>query len=412
MSRESPGTEHGSMKGRARAKGIPSAIAALWVAMAVAFPASGEGDDENDAQGEGQQDEVDHLDLAALLIQDGHHDRAELVLAEVDLEDEDLDMARYTLLAGLVALKLGHSADAVDLLEKSVQAGQEDPVVFVFLAQARFALQDFSGTLEALDAAGETAEKLEGSYLIRAQCHWRMDDRVGAWLALEAGLARYPGLIELMRHRVMLLMEMELYLEALDDGEELLAHEQAGADDYVAIAEALRRGQQLQRAIIVLEVARLRYPDNEPILRQLAQTYLDHGWPLTAARLLHEASGANPALKADVAELYRRAGKLLLALHVNAQVQDQSVKVRQRLGILIEMGRFEEAVALEPRLSRLGLFAEEAIRYAFAYALYRVGDLSEAEPYLKGISDPLYYDKSIALVKAIDTCRTNEWACE
>jgi tetratricopeptide (TPR) repeat protein len=300
----------------------------------------------------------------------------------------------------------------VDLLEQSVQAGQEDPIVFVFLAQARFAIEDFAGTLEALDAAGETADQLEGSYLIRAQCHWRMDDRPGAWAALDSGLVEHPGEIELLRHKVMLLMEMELYLQALEDGEELLAHEDAEADDYVAIAEALRRGNQIQDAIIMLEVARLRYPDNEPILRQLAQTYLDHGWPLAAARLMHEASRENPALKVDVAELYRRAGKLVLALHVNAQVEDQVAKVKQRLGILIELGRFEQAVALEPRLSRLGLFEEESIRYAFAYSLYRVGDLDEAESYLKAIADPLFYDKSISLMKAIEVCRTNDWACE
>lgn len=390
---------------------IASTALAVCVALASgAVHASGAVDE--DQEGEGQEEEVDHLELAALLIQDGHYDRAEIVLGEVDLEEEELDMARYTMLAGLVALKLGRSAEASQLLEQSVKEGQEDPIVFVFLAQARFALEDFAGTLEALDAAGETADELQGSYLIRAQCHWRMDDRVGAWLALDQGLARYPGQIELMRHRVMLLMEMGLYLQALQDGQELLSHEQAGADDHVAIAEALRRGNQIEKAIVVLEVARLRYPHSETILRQLAQTYLDHGWPLTAAQLMHEAATENPALKADVAELYRQAGKLILALHVNAQVEDQVVKVRQRLGILIELGRFEQAVALEPRLSRLGLFEEEAIRYAFAYSLYRVGDLTEAEAYLKGIADPLFYEKSISLLKAIEVCRTDRWACE
>ena len=41
-----------------------------------------------------------------------------------------------------------------------------------------------------------------------------------------------------------------------------------------------------------------------------------------------------------------------------------------------------------------------------------MGDLKEAEGYLKAIADPVYYDKSIALLKAIEVCRTNEWACE
>jgi tetratricopeptide (TPR) repeat protein len=215
-----------------------------------------------------------------------------------------------------------------------------------------------------------------------------------------------------MRHRVMLLLSMGLYLAALEHGEELLVHERSTADDHVAIAEALRRGNQLARAILVLEVAHLMYPDDEAILRQLAQSYLDHGWPLSAARLMDEASYQNPSLRVDVAELYRRAGKLLLALHINAQVLDQPAKVRQRLGILIELGRFEQAVALEPRLSRLGLFEDESLRYAFAYSLYRVGELDRAERFLKGISDAACYDRSIALLKAIETCRNSEWMCE
>ncbi len=366
---------------------------------------------KGDASGE-NEDKIDHLELAAVLISDGHFDRAELVLAEVDPTDEGLDLARYYMLAGVVALKLGNSQQAVDLLEDSIEAGQTDPLVHVFLAQALFAVERYEETIDALDDAGEVADGIEGSFLIQAQCHWRMEDRVGAWQALDEGLAKFPGAIGLMRHKVMLLMEMGLYHQALEEGESLVSHDEATAEDCVAIAEALRRGNQFHDAILVLEVARLRYPESEPVLRQMAQTYLDDGWPLTAARIMHEASMQNPDLRVDAAELYRKAGNLLLALYVNAQIVDQPVKVRQRLGILIELGRFEEAAALEDRVSRLGLLDDDAIRYAMAYILYRIGDLVGAEKYLKGILDQVHYDKSMVLLSTIEKCRASEWACE
>lgn len=357
-------------------------------------------------------DEIDRLALAAILVQDGHYDRAEAVLRNVDPEQEGLDLARYTMLSGLVALKGGREREAAGLLEKSIEHGQTNEVVYVFLAQARFATGDYAGTLQALDAAGETADELPGSFMIRAQCHWRRGEKAGAYAALERGLRRYTGNLELLRHKVLLLVDMGLFQEAREQGQALLSSPRVRADDYVAIAEALRRGKQHDQAAVILEQARLRYPHHEPILKQLARTYLDAGRSLTAGRLFHEAARLNPSLTVEVAELYRRAGRLIEALWVNAQVTDQAAKIRQRLGLLIELERFEQAAGLERRLSRLGLLEDETVAYAMAYSFYRTGRLERAEGQLKRIREPAMYQKAIELRRAIEVCRTTGWACE
>jgi hypothetical protein len=358
------------------------------------------------------EEEVDHVELAAILIQDGHYDRAAVVLSEVNPEtDEDLDLPRYHMLSGLVALETGLDKQAAESFRKSIEAGQEDPVVHVFLAQALFGLESFPDTLAALDDAGEAADRLPGTFLIRAQCHWRTDDRVSAWAALTAGLERHPGTVELMRHRVMLLIDMGLFIQALEEGQDLLVHSGTGAEDYVAIAEALRRGKQLEKAAHVLEEARLVYPGNEMILKQLAQTYLDLEMPLAGARILHEAARYNPELTVEVAELYRRAGKLLMALYMNAEVADQPSKIKQRLGLLIELERYEEAASLSARLSRLGLLEDQAILYAVAYSFYSIGEHAQAEAYIKRITDPVFYDKGVELRRAIEACRQSGWQC-
>ncbi len=360
----------------------------------------------------GGEQEIDRLSLAALLLRDGHVDRAAAVLARVDADKAGLDLARYHMLCGLAALKSGRQRDAAVALKRSLAAGQRDPMVQVFLAQARFGLRDWEATLAALDAAGEAAAKLAGSFLIRAQCQWRLGRKVAAWTSLFEGLRRYPGVYQMARHKVLLLVDMGLYQQARQEGARLLGADEASCDDHVAVAEALRRGEQLDAAIEVLERARLHYPDEPSIAIQLAHTYLEQGRVLTAAMIFDRLSRRRPRFVLEAAELFRRAGKLHRALVANQRVPDQKTKIRQRLGLLIDLERFEQAAALKPRLARLELLADDGIAYALAYALYRTGRFAAAEAELKRIVDADLFDKANQLRRAMAACRQRGWACE
>ena len=360
----------------------------------------------------GGEEEIDRLSLAALLLRDGHVDRAAVVLSRVDVEQPGLDLARYHMLCGLAALKSGRQRDAAAALERALAAGQRDPMVQVFLAQARFGLRDWEGTLAALDAAGEAAAKLAGSFLIRAQSQWRLGRKVAAWSSLFEGLQRHPGVYQMARHKVLLLVDMGLYQQARREGARLLASDQARPDDHVAVAEALRRGAQLDAAIEVLERARLRHPDEPGIAIQLAHTYLERGRVLTAALIFDRLSRSRPRFVLEAAELFRRAGRLHRALAANQRVPDQKAKIRQRLGLLIDLERFEQAAALKPRLERLDLLADDGIAYALAYAFYRTGRFAAAEAELKRIVDAELFDKANQLRRAMDACGQRGWGCE
>jgi hypothetical protein len=119
----------------------------------------------------------------------------------------------------------------------------------------------------------------------------------------------------------------------------------------------------------------------------------------------------HPDLRADAAELYRKAGEPYRALRLNALIEDQPRKLRQRLGILVDLERFEEVSALGPRLSRLGLLGDEALRYALAYAAFRTGQFDAADEALRGIGDPELFGKATALRQAMDACRADPEAC-
>jgi predicted Zn-dependent protease len=312
----------------------------------------------------------------------------------------------------MVALRRGQHRAAAQHLERAVTRGaSKRSTLYLLLARSRFQLGDKRGALTALDAAGAGAERFPGAYLLRAQCHWRLGEHPAAWRALAAGAARHPASREIMQQRVFLLIDLGLYRTATEEGLRYLRGGEAALDDHVAIAQALARAKQHQRAALILEQARLRHPGSRKVTIQLARTYLDAGTPLAAAQILHHASLRFPKLAIEAAELYRRAGKLLRALHLNAQVTDQARKIRQRLGLLVELERFEQAAALQPRLSRLGLLADDNICYALAFSYYRTGRHDEAERLLRRLRDPAAVERAGALRRAMAACAERGWEC-
>ncbi|MGM0577447.1 MAG: tetratricopeptide repeat protein [Myxococcota bacterium] len=356
--------------------------------------------------------EVDHLALAAVLLDDGHVDRAARELEEVSPDDEAVDAARFWTLLGLVELKRNRLPEAAEALDAALDAGQTAPVAWVLLAQARYRLEDWEGTLEALDAAGPEAVDRPALVEMRAQALWRLERRPEAYDALVEGARRFPDVPELTRQRIRLLVELGLFLEAADLGRRHLERLDAGPEAWVAIAEALRRGRSHEEAARLLEAANLHFPADERVSIALARAHLDAGRALAAAQIFERASACHPALAADAVELYRRAGKHLRALFLNSRVVDQETKARQRLGILVDLARFESVLALGPRLARLGLGDDDPVRYAMAYAAFRTGAFDEADRWLKGLSDPALFEKAAELRRAMASCTPAPWGCE
>jgi tetratricopeptide (TPR) repeat protein len=358
-----------------------------------------------------QAPKVDYLELAAILLRDGHHDRAAALLSRVKPEQEGLDRKRYHKLAGLVAAKRGDHRGAIEHLRQAIRLGERNPRLHLQIAQSSYRIGEHRGALRSLDAAGSAADDVWGAALIRTQAHWKLGQKMAAFRALERGLRHHPRQLALRRHLVMMLIGLRLYLQALEEGSRFLATRQATLEDYLSVAEALRRARQPRKAALILEQARLRRPYHRQVLLQLARCYLDDEKPLAAATLLHRASFVDPKLRVEAAELYRRAGKLSLALLLNAQVSDQRAKLKQRLGLLIQQERFEEASALQPRLSRLGLLEDQQLVYGLAYSYFRTGKLRRAEAWLQRISAPDLFHKVVELRRVMAACREAGWQC-
>ncbi|MGD8860989.1 MAG: hypothetical protein PVI30_13355 [Myxococcales bacterium] len=385
---------------------------------------------------EDEVEAIDYLALAARLMKDGHFDRAEAALGQVNVKREGLDLQRYHTLRGLVSLKkkdFGRARKAFDRAidaqiaadraerKKAAERGDDaakkpgkvtaEPVLLLYLAQSHFGLKDYAGTIRVLDRAGRSLDDESSVHLMRAQSHWELKQPAEAVAALQRGAKLFPEMTEFTRMQVFYLIELGLFQEVMDLGQKYLARAEATSEDYVAVGEALRRGGQLDKAGLILEGAKLRFPENEQIQLALAHVYLDKDQPLSAAILLEDAARMNPKYTVEAAELYKQAGRLERALSLNARVADQKEKLKQRLAILLAMEQFELVAAMSASLSRTGLLEDDNIRYALAYGYYKIGDFSAAEKHLKRITQSDLFNNANQLRKAMENCRSSGWEC-
>lgn len=379
--------------------------------------------------------ELEPLPLAALLLSDGLTDRAEAVLDGIRLDraerDRRFDWARYHTLRALIAqgrndlpataAAFEQAIAASDAIKAARAAGERrdddesfgvvDPLVYLYLAQAWFAQDEHAKAIDALERAGDQLDGLAGAWNLRAHSHWTLGQRQQAFDTLHAASVRFPANSSFLRRSVFYLIEAGLFQEAARAGMDYLQRADAKADDYLAIGTALRRTGSLDQAIALLETGRLRHPEHDDLAKALAQSWLDRGQPLAAAELLATVAERDPSLLAETAELFRRAGHSQRALNFNARVADPDKKLKQRVGILLELRRYDQVAGMEDALARARLLDDEDIRYALAYALFRSGRHEDAEIHLQALTRPDLFRKSTELRRLMEQCADQRWTC-
>ncbi|MFZ1851644.1 MAG: CDC27 family protein [Nitrosomonas sp.] len=375
-------------------------IAAL---LLIGFNACGWAADKKDA--------VDHIELAAVMLKDGHHDRALLALQSVDLDNKKTDLARFYTLQGLAYMGLNDIQASKDSLELAIKHGQKDQAIFVYLAKSYFGLKEYQKTINTIQKAGNEANKDAALLSMKAESFWHLQDINAAINALNEGERIFPADFRFQKRKVFYFVELGLYQEAVQLGRDFLKRSKASATDYIALGNALRLSKEYTEAINILEVARLQFPDDEMVAKLLAHAYLDQGKFNSAAFILEQAALLNPSLQAEAAELYRRAGRFHKALTLNESISDQKVKLKQRLSLLLALKRFENAANMESSLYRTGLLEDQDVRYALAYALFSSRRFSQAAKHLDYLTSAELFRKGTELRRLMEICKDEPWQC-
>ena len=358
-------------------------------------------------------EEINFLDLATVLVRDANYQRASAVLAQVDKEAEEFDKGRYHLLRGIVRLNLSIYSQAAEDFEEAIAAGQQAPIVPIYLGQAYFYSNQFEKSLAAFERAPQKAAEIQSTFAMRAEAAWKLERYEGAWRLLSEGQRRFPKYTELLRRKVFYAIEQRLYSVAALLGRSFLEQTQAGFEDYLAIGTALFRSGSAEESLRFLELARLRYPNEVPVSVELARVYKEEGQYRTAGTLLEQAAlkTGEDALVVEAGELFRRAGDPFRTLALNGRIADSEKRLRQRLSVLVEMRSYELVATMDSSLQRVGLLKDESIRYALAYAHFKTKNFARAEKLLSGLRDPQIFRQATELRKAMVDCRGQQWRC-
>lgn len=357
------------------------------------------------AQSREKSKEIDYLGVAAVLIGDGNYVRAREALDEIDPADEDLDRSRYYTLKGLVELRQGEYENALESFNRARVEGQTDNVIYAYIGQAYFALERYEESIDAMDKLSSLA-KFPDLFGLKSQAYWYRGDTRMAMDVLEEGIALYPEKASFLQQKVFYFIELDLNQAAMATSQKLLEFKGEDSEVYMALAESFRSGGEPEEAALLMEEAKLLFPDNLRVSLMLAQCYSDQQRWLTSAKLVEKVSYYDAKYLIYAAELYLQAGAIDRAYYLNSQISDPGEKTAMRFRLLIGEEKYEEALTYIPRLEREGLMKDEGLLYASAFVCFQTQLYDDSIALLNRISGSAYFRQATQLRQAIEILKT------
>jgi len=273
--------------------------------------------------------------------------------------------------------------------------------VNLYLAQSLFTLGDPEGARRALVLGEGAGERLPAYFLLRARVEQGLDRLDRAWHALDRGQQLHPGHPALLREEALVLLRMGLVEAAREPARFALGANLDDRDTWLVLAAALRGAGDIDASLALLEEAHLRFPDDHDLLVRLAHGWAQAGQPQTAARLFMRAHAEQPDYAFEIDDQLRLAERPRSGLVFNAQVVDPDDKLPQRLALLVDMERWDRAVAMAPALDALDE-VPDAVRYQLAYAAYVVGDADVVRRQAELVEDAWLREGLEELLHALD----------
>lgn len=359
-----------------------------------------------------KNEDINHLELAALLLKDAYLNRANDELKKVDLKDEKIDKVRYYTIAGLLYTKLAKYQKANEAFYDSLKAGQVDKSIYLYIAQNSFKLKQYKECIDAINKSEEIGEKKPSIYALKAESYFRLKLYSNGLDTLNIAITKFPKVYSFYKQRFNYFMILELYQSAITDANTYLENVKANEKTTLSFISALRSAKQTDKAIHLAEKANLEFSHSAEVTLLLAHLYLDNEMPLNAANLFDEASAKDFKYTKEAAEMLRRAKKYTRALYKNSQMLNPKEKLKQRIAIYLEYGDYERIVASEKALKRSKLIEDENIRYALAYSYYMVSEYNKSEIELNKLQSSDMFKKATEIRKNIQKCQNNIWECQ
>ena len=359
-----------------------------------------------------KNEDINHLELCALLLKDGYLNRANDELKQVNLEDEKVDKIRFYTIKGLLKTKLNEYEKANLAFHKSLKYGQIDKNIYLYIAQNNFKLQKYEQCINAINDSAELGSNRPNILALKAESYFRLKKYLDALNVLNDAINKFSTEYSFYKQRFNYFITLKLYQSALDDANTYLTNVKANERTTLSFISALRIAKQIDKAINLAEKANLEFAHSADVTVLLAHLYLDKDMTQAAAELFNEASIKNTKYIKEAAEMMRRAKKYIRALYKNSQMLDAKEKLKQQIAIYLEHGAYERIVVSAKALKRTTLLEDENIRYALAYSYYMVGKFESSEIELKKLKSSNMFTKAIEIRKNIQKCKDDIWECQ
>jgi len=402
------------------------------------------------AKDSNDENSVDHLALATLMIYDAKYDKAQAELKLVDKESPNYDSAKYHTVSGVLNSKLKKHNEAIESFKKAIEstkvkefkapkkvntekylfsiASKETKVLepefdaekvrrdkvsqlYMYLTQEYYKIKDYANTIKALESAGERGRNRASLYTLRAECYWKLKDYDNAISTLNRGIATFSDDSTLLKQKFYYFADLKLYQAAIDASKVYMLKVGATAKEYIALSQMLIGAKEIDSSIKLLEEAKLRFPKEAKIGILLGHMYLKKDMKHATAHLFEESSYYDKKYIKDAVEMHRRSGNPLHALYLNAQNLDKVEKLKQKIAIYIDSKEFRKVIGLQKALKRYQMLDDDNLRYALAYSFYMSGDYESAEKHLKRITDSELFSKATVIRKNIEKCQNNSLEC-
>jgi len=306
---------------------------------------------------------------------------------EEDVEHVHLDLLEANALMGIIDVQFERHQSGIKRLERVLRERPNKTSLWIYLAQAKASTGDHEGALVALDKCKDLSARLPGWFILKSRSEAELQKMDQAGNTLKDGLVVFPGNLDLLREKCMLMFLMGLYNEAARTAASMFTADSSDFSAFLMMGEALRKVGNFRDSILILEEGVLRFPKETQLKTQLAYVYALDGQHLAAARLFERLTRSGQDLAFETADQYRLAGRHQDALKWNGKVKNGQRRQNQRLAIAISGKLYALACSMAAQLEHCGQVGDNT-SYQLAYSCFRHGDFPQSIRFLDRISDP------------------------
>jgi tetratricopeptide (TPR) repeat protein len=358
-------------------------------------------------------DEIDVLDLAAMLIQNNNLTRAESTLRRIQ-DPNDVQTDRFYLLKGILAQKqtrVKESLKFLELAEKSKVESKYLALYYETLAKSLLMNKNFKEAIKVLKTNSDLLKERPLYYQVFSETLMKSKQEEEGWALLSKGIHKFPKHLGLFKQKWFYLFSSKLFTASKDFLFSKVNQLNFSGLDLAKFAYQYRSVKELKTAAELGEMARMVDPQNEDVGKELARIYIENGEIFSAATVFEDLARYKPKLIADASELWRKAGYLAHSERLSLKIPEVDKAVKQKMTIALQQQNFARISSLSRLVDRGSLKKDEDVVYTLAYSFFMLGNYRKAEKYLTNITRKDLLTKSLSLRKTMEECSREVGAC-